>query len=175
MVLKPRNRFAFLHIWFPPLALTCRLKTAVACFQNRRYPCTLIYFHFVMVWSCFIPSFSRHSFFVRAFSECGRVTPAQCFNLGSPLGLIVPRSLAGLGDINGTCPEERRRFLLWVHTLFRLGLYLFRCKSARRECYVLSLCSGRWTGAHLLEEVSPIEIGALQIVFHYKAVIDVRG
>ncbi|KAE8286725.1 Uridine diphosphate glucose pyrophosphatase [Larimichthys crocea] len=52
------------------------------------------------------------------------------------------------------------------------GLYLFRCKSVRKECYVLSLCSGRWTGAHLLEEVSPIEIGALQIVFHYKAVID---
>lgn len=62
-----------------------------------------------------------------------------------------------------------------VCTLFPLGLYLFRCKSACKECYVLSLCSGRWTGAHLLEEVSPVEIGALQIVFHYKAVIDVRG
>lgn len=59
-------------------------------------------------------------------------------------------------------------------TLFRLGLYLFRCKSARGECYVLSLCSGRRTGAHLLEEVSPTEIGAVQIVLHYKAVIDVR-
>lgn len=67
-----------------------------------------------------------------------------------------------------------------VCTLFRLGLYLFRCKSARKECYILSLCSGRWTGlwgggAHLLEEVSPVEIEALQIIFHYKAVIDVRG
>lgn len=113
-------------------------------------------------------------------SLCSFLRVWQCdsrtmLHLGSPLGLIVPRSLAGLGNINGTCPEERRRFLLWVHTLFRLRLYLFRCKSARRECYVLSLCSGRWTGAHLLEEVSHIEIGALQIVFHYKAVIDVRG
>lgn len=63
--------------------------------------------------------------------------------------------------------------LFWVCTLFRLGFYLFRCKSARKECYVLSLCSGRQTGTHLLEEVSPVEIGALQIVFHYKSVIDV--
>lgn len=63
--------------------------------------------------------------------------------------------------------------LFWVCTLFRLGLYLFRCKSACKECYVLSLCSGRQTGTHLLEEVSPVEIGTLQIVFHYKSVIDV--
>lgn len=49
----------------------------------------------------------------------------------------------------------------WVCTLFRLGLYLFRCKSALKECYVLSLCGGRQTGTRLLEEVSPVEIGAL--------------
>lgn len=41
----------------------------------------------------------------------------------------MPCSLAGLGNINWTCPAERRRFLFWVRTLFRLGLYLFRCKS----------------------------------------------
>lgn len=49
----------------------------------------------------------------------------------------------------------------WVCTLFRLGLYLFRCKSALKECYVLSLCGGRQTGTRLQEEVSPVEIGAL--------------
>ncbi len=55
----------------------------------------------------------------------------------SPPRLIVPCSLAGLGNINWTCPE-RRRFLFWVRILFRLGPYLFRCKSACKECYVLS-------------------------------------
>lgn len=49
----------------------------------------------------------------------------------------------------------------WVCTLFGLGLYLFRCKSALKECYVLSLCGGRQTGTRLLEEVSPVEIVAL--------------
>lgn len=47
-----------------------------------------------------------------------------------PSRLIVPCSLAGSGNTNWTCPKERRRFLFWVCTLFRLGLYLFRCKSA---------------------------------------------
>lgn len=74
------------------------------------------------------------------------------------------------GTILWTCPEEGRRFLFWVHTLFCLCLYLFRCKSAPQK----SLCSGRRTGAHLVEEVSPVEIGAAQIVLHYEAVIDVR-
>lgn len=49
----------------------------------------------------------------------------------------------------------------WARTLFCLGLYLFRCKSALKECYVLSLCGRRQTGTRLLEEVSPVEIGAL--------------
>lgn len=79
-----------------------------------------------------------------------RLTPGQYFNSAvppHPSFLSCPAAwLDRSGSINWTCPEERRRFLLWVRTLFRLGLYLFRCKSALKKCYVLSLCSGRWTG-----------------------------
>lgn len=51
--------------------------------------------------------------FITVLIKATRATPAQYFTLSTPSHLIVPRSLAGLGNINRTCPVKRRQFRFW--------------------------------------------------------------
>lgn len=113
--------------------------------------------------------------FLSGAANQSRVTLAQCLNSTVPSILSCPAAWLDQAMKMERAQRRDAGSSFWVCTLFGLSLYLFRCKSVSKECYVLSLCSGWWTGSHLLEEVSPVEIGALQIVFHYKAIIDVRG
>lgn len=110
-------------------------------------------------------------------SECAskpeEATCSTMLQLNGPSRLIVPCSLPGLADIDWA---ERRRFLLWVCTLFGLGLYLFRFKSVCESVTSCPCAVGGGLGWYPLvvcwRKSTPLRLEFLKIVF--QAVIDMR-